>query len=55
MLKLINDPEVIEAVREKIFYYLDEAKKTADKISGAERQNGLLEVCDYLSVSVEKN
>ncbi len=55
ILKLINGSKAIEAVREKIFYYLGRAKKIAGEIDGDERRAGLLEVCEYLSLSVEKN
>lgn len=55
MLQLINESNAIEAVKEKFFYYLDKAKKTACEISGEERRTGLLEVCGYLAAVAEKN
>ncbi|HAX18114.1 MAG TPA: hypothetical protein DCY00_05930, partial [Actinobacteria bacterium] len=55
ILKLINLSGVAELVRQKVFYYLNEAKKIAYEIKGHSRQDGLAEVCDYLIGAIEKN
>ncbi|MDD3519608.1 MAG: polyprenyl synthetase family protein [Actinomycetota bacterium] len=55
ILKLINESEVIEIVRKKVFYYLIEAKRIASEIKGSVRRNGLVEVCDYLTGTIERN
>lgn len=55
ILKLINGSEVIEMVRQKVSYYLKEAKKIASVIKGDARRNGLMEVCDYLIGAIERN
>ncbi len=55
ILKLINSSEVVGMVRQKVFYYLDEAKKIAASVNGSSRRNGLMEVCDYLMGAIEIN
>jgi heptaprenyl diphosphate synthase len=55
VLKLINGSEVVEMVRQKVFHYLAEAKRTASLVNGSSRRNGLMEVCDYLMGTIERN
>jgi heptaprenyl diphosphate synthase len=55
ILVLINDSDITEKVRLRVFFYLDEAKKVAECISGTSRRNGLLEICDYLVDTIEKS
>jgi len=54
ILVLINNSNIIEKVRLKVFYYLNEAKKVAEFISGISRKNGLIEICDCLINTIEK-
>ncbi|MDD5659209.1 MAG: polyprenyl synthetase family protein [Actinomycetota bacterium] len=54
IISLINETGAVEMVRQKIYFYLNKARKVTKLIHGSERKSGLAEICDFLLSSVEK-
>jgi len=54
IISMIYKTDAIYLSRQKIRYYLNEAKKVIKRINGSERKNGLIEICDYLLNTIEK-
>jgi geranylgeranyl pyrophosphate synthase len=51
---MIYKTDAVNLSRQKIKHYLSEAKKVIRQINGAERKNGLIEICDFLLNTIEK-
>jgi heptaprenyl diphosphate synthase len=54
IISMIYKTDAIDFSRQKIKYYLNEAKKVIKQINGTERKNGLIEICDFLLNTIEK-
>src|SRR5450830_291034 len=54
IISMIYETDAIKLSRQKIKHNLSEAKKVIRQINGAERKNGLIEICDFLLNSIEK-
>ncbi|MHB1347387.1 MAG: polyprenyl synthetase family protein [Candidatus Humimicrobiaceae bacterium] len=54
IISMIYKTDAINMSRQKIRYYLNEAKKVIKQINGSERKNGLIEICDFLLNTIEK-
>ncbi|MCE5329861.1 polyprenyl synthetase family protein [bacterium] len=54
IISLIYETDAIKTAKQKIYFYLNEAKKVIKLIHGNERKSGLIEICDFLLNSVEK-
>lgn len=54
IISMIYKTDAINLSRQKIKYYLNEAKKIIKQINGAERKKGLIEICDFLLNTIEK-
>ena len=54
IIGMIYETDAVKTARQKIYFYLNEAKKVIKLICGSERKSGLLEICDFLLNSVEK-
>jgi len=54
IIGMIYETGAIKMARQKIYFYLNEAKKVIKLIRGNERKSGLIEICDFLLNYVEK-
>lgn len=54
IINMIYKTDAVSLSRQKIKHYLSEAKKVIRQINGAERKNGLIEICDFLLNTIEK-
>jgi heptaprenyl diphosphate synthase len=54
IINMIHKTDAVNLSRQKIKHYLSEAKKVIRQINGAERKNGLIEICDFLLSTIEK-
>ena len=54
IINMIYKTDAVNLSRQKIMYYLNEAKKVIRQINGAQRKDGLIEICDFLLNSIEK-
>lgn len=48
VLELLHETDAIEKTRKKFEYYIDKAKEVAIMISGQDRKNALLKVCELI-------
>lgn len=53
IINMIYETDAVRMTKQKINFYLNEAKKVIKFIHGSERKNGLLEICDFLLNSFE--
>ena len=54
IINMIYKTDAVNLSRQKIRQNLSEAKKVIRQINGAERKNGLIEICDFLLNTIEK-
>jgi heptaprenyl diphosphate synthase len=54
IISMIYETDAIKLSRQKIYFYLKEAKKVIKLINCPGRKNGLIEICDLLLNSIEK-
>lgn len=54
IISMIYETDAIKLSRQKIYFYLKEAKKVIKLINCPGRKNGLIEICDFLLNSIEK-
>lgn len=54
IISMIYETDAIKLSRQKIYFYLKEAKKVIKLINCPGRKNGMIEICDFLLNSIEK-
>ena len=55
IMDMLSETGAIDKTRQRLSYFLSEAKKIAGAISGDKRREGLLKVCDFLEQEANRN
>ena len=55
IMAILSESAAIDKTRQRLSYFLSEAKKIARSISGDQRRSGLLNVCDYFEQEANRS